>query len=327
MNQDNKSRNLFTLIIVVLFLVFSYYIIKSYFKDDTPSNTYVSGSFSFVYNNKQIDDKLMYDETRTVKVVKNKNYTASTNDVKSDLFIKLSKVNYYFDNVKLSIDSNYLDVYQIDNNVIRLVVLGNDLRYYSINVSILKNGEEVDISDKTWKSLGKSQLSVYPAQYYKVINDKYSLYVEYPFLLSKEKYPEKEYNKLISRVEKSIKIEDIDNSNYYFTYNSDIKLDDKITLKIKDLKLNTYSQELRDNYSLTKLVYYNQNNELITINEIDNLDKYLETVNVAGEHNYKDLSVKVLDNNTLIINNYLINYDRSVSDLDSFINGVLEIKE
>lgn len=327
MNQDNKSRNIFTLIIVVLFFVFSYYIIKTYFKEDIPSNLYVSGSFSFVFDQKQIDDKLMYDNVRTVKVVKDKNYTNSTLDVKGDLFLKTSKINYYFDNIKLSIDSNnYLDVYQVDNKVIRLVILGNDLNYYSINVSIVKNSETTDLSDKSWKHFEKSIMSIYPSQYYKVINDTYSVYVEFPSLLNKEKYSESEYNKLVNRVKKDIKIEEIESSNYYFTYNSNIKLDDKITLKIKDLKLDTYTQEKHDNYSLTKLIYYNQNGELVTINEIDNLDKYLETVNITGEYNYKDYNVKVLDNNTLILDKYLINYSNSTLNIDSFINGVLEIE-
>lgn len=327
MNQDNKSRNIFTIIIVVLFLVFSYYIIKSYFKDENKANTYVSGSFSFVYDNKKINDKLMYDEKRTVKVVKDKNYTETTNDIKSDLFLKLSKVDYYYDGIMLSIGDSFLDVYEINNKGIKLVVLGNDLKYYGINISILPNSEGIDINDKTWKKVDGKYLSIYPTQYYRVINDKYSLYVEYPFLLNKEKYSEKEYNKLISRVEESIKAEEIDNPNYYFAYSNDIKLDDKITLKLKFLRLDTYAQEKYENYSLTKLIYYNQNNELVTFSEIDNVDKYLETVNVIGEHNYKDYSVKVIDSNTLIISNYLINYSNNTSNIDSFIEGILEIKE
>ena len=326
MNQDNKSRNIFTIIIVVLFLVFSYYIIKSYFKDENKANTYVSGSFSFVYDNKKINDKLMYDEKRTVKVVKDKNYTETTNDIKSDLFLKLSKVDYYYDGIMLSIGDSFLDVYEINNKGIKLVVLGNDLKYYCINISILPNSEGIDINDKTWKKVDGKYLSIYPTQYYRVINDKYSLYVEYPFLLNKEKYSEKEYNKLISRVEESIKVEEVDNINYYFDYSNDIKLDDKITIKLKFLRLDTYAQEKNDNYLLTKIVYYNPNNELVTFSEIDNVDKYLETVNVIGEHNYKDYSVKVIDSNTLIISNYLINYNNSTSNLDSFINGVLEIE-
>ncbi len=327
MNQDNKSRNIFTIIIVVLFLVFSYYIIKSYFKDENKANTYVSGSFSFVYDNKKINDKLMYDEKRTVKVVKDKNYTETTNDIKSDLFLKLSKVDYYYDDIMLSIGDSFLDVYEINNKGIKLVVLGNDLKYYSINISILPNSEGIDINDKTWKKVDGKYLSIYPTQYYRVINDKYSLYVEYPFLLNKEKYSEKEYNKLISRVEESIKTEEVDNINYYFAYSNDIKLDDKITLKLKFLRLDTYAQEKNDNYLLTKIVYYNPNNELVTFSEIDNVDKYLETVNVIGEHNYKDYSVKVIDSNTLIISNYLINYSNNTSNIDSFIEGILEIKE
>ena len=326
MNQDNKSRNIFTIIIVVLFLVFSYYIIKSYFKDENKANTYVSGSFSFVYDNKKINDKLMYDEKRTVKVVKDKNYTETTNDIKSDLFLKLSKVDYYYDGIMLSIGDSFLDVYEINNKGIKLVALGNDLKYYSINISILPNSEGIDINDKTWKKVDGKYLSIYPTQYYRVINDKYSLYVEYPFLLNKEKYSEKEYNKLISKVEESIKAEEVDNINYYFAYSNDIKLDDKITIKLKFLRLDTYAQEKNDNYLLTKIVYYNPNNELVTFSEIDNVDKYLETVNVIGEHNYKDYSVKVIDSNTLIISNYLINYNNSTSNLDSFINGVLEIE-
>ena len=326
MNQDNKSRNIFTIIIVVLFLVFSYYIIKSYFKDENKANTYVSGSFSFVYDNKKINDKLMYDEKRTVKVVKDKNYTETTNDIKSDLFLKLSKVDYYYDGIMLSIGDSFLDVYEINNKGIKLVVLGNDLKYYCINISILPNSEGIDINDKTWKKVDGKYLSIYPTQYYRVINDKYSLYVEYPFLLNKEKYSEKEYNKLISKVEESIKAEEVDNINYYFAYSNDIKLDDKITIKLKFLRLDTYAQEKNDNYLLTKIVYYNPNNELVTFSEIDNVDKYLETVNVIGEHNYKDYSVKVIDSNTLIISNYLINYNNSTSNLDSFINGVLEIE-
>ncbi|MBR4830743.1 MAG: hypothetical protein IKZ96_03145 [Bacilli bacterium] len=331
MNQDNKSRNIFTLIVVVLFLIFSYYLIKSFFEEKTPDNTYTPGSFSFVFNTNEIDDKLMYDENRTVKVVKNSNYTDATGDIKSKLFLKSSKIDYYFDSIKISIDNkDYIDVYRIDKDSIRLVILGTDLNYYKIDLYIGINTDEMDINDKSWKDLGKNIACIYPCQYYKVINDKYSIFIEFPKVINEEKYPKEEYNKLVNKIKKIVRIEEINNESYYVLYNSDIKLNDNVTLLLKDKKIDTYYSKMNSDYSLTYLSYYNQNNELININEIDNIDNYLKTVNVVGEFNYKDYNVKSLDNNSIIIEidnkYYLINNNRNISDLNTYLDGILEIE-
>lgn len=331
MNQDKKSRNIFTLIVVVLFLVFSYYLIKSYFEENTPDNIYLPGSFSFVFNTNEIDDKLMYDENRTVKVVKNSNYTDATGDIKGKLFLKSSKMEYYFDSIKISIDNkDYIDVYRINKDTIRLVVLGTDLNYYKIDLYIGINTDEMDINDKSWKDLGKNISCIYPCQYYKVINDKYSIFIEFPKVINEEKLSKEEYNKLVNKIKKIVRIEEVNNDSYYVLYNSNIKLNNNVTLLLKDKKIDTYYSKMNSDYSVTYLSYYNQNNELININEIDNIDNYLKTVNVVGEYIYKDYNVKSLDNNSIIIEidnkYYLINNNRNISDLNTYLDGILEIE-
>lgn len=334
MNQDTKSRNIFTLFIVVLFIIFSYYIVKSFFDDNKPSNIYNEGSFKFVYDMSSIDKKLMYDENRTVDTVMKFYYSKTTEDTdKEKIFLSPSKIDYYTNGLKLSIKKdNYLDVYKLGDGKIYLTVMGTDLQYYKVIVSINNNTEEIDVTDKSWKQNDSNQISLFPYFYYKVINDNYSVSIEFPALLNKDKYTKEVYDELVKKIKKIVSYEEIDNSsNYYLLDIDDIRINDKTKLLLKNSKIDSYYSKNYESYSLTTISYLNQNNEYITISEINNIDNYIGTVSITGEYNYKDYNIRIIDNTSIIIkiddNYYLINHsNKSISDIDSYLRGVLEIE-
>ena len=332
MEQEGKGKYFFTIFIFIVFVIFSYALVKSFFEEQVEESIYTEGNFRFIYNTKEINKKLMYDDNRTVGVVMNKNYTNKTNDIKSKLFIKPLNIDYYYDNIKLSIKkSDYLDVYMLDKDI-RLVILGSDLSYYKIRIGISENNELINMDKKGWQAAPKSIMSIYPNVYYKVINDKYNVFIELPGLLNEEKYPESEYKELKNKIISLIDVkEEPTTSNYYVINEDKIKLDNKTSLLLSDIKIDSYTSKKENNYSYTKLSYNNS----ISISEIDDIDNYLKEYDSYGSRStvdYKGYSVqKLVNDNSLLfeIDNkyYKISTNKSIDNIDSFIEGILEIKE
>ena len=365
MNVDKKTRNIFTLIVIGLFLVFSYVIVNSYYGETKTKKTLNhTGPFSFMYDISKINEKSlneMYDSTRTNKVVLDKNYTKVTNDVyKGKIFVNPTNIDYYFVNenngYKLSFKKeDYLTVNKFGDNdgVLNLIILGTDLKYYKIKISINKNTDKMDLNNKNWVKGEKSVSSIYVNNYYKVIDNNCNINIEFPSMTNEEKYSDSVFGRLIDKIEKSISIEPVNDIkyNYYLLTNDDIKLDKKTKLILSDKKERLYlsSSDSEYDYSLTVLTLIDSSDKYITIAEIDNFDNYCSYYDKVGyrkNYKYKDYNTWLVKNNgseyyggiIFEINKkyYLVNnmkYSQATLDnskIDEFINtyidGVLEIK-
>ena len=372
MDTNSKSKNIFTAIVLIIFIILSYAIVKSFFSDSKPKSLLGDDSnFSFVYDTKLLNDKTlneMYDDTRTNKVVINKNYGKATDDVKKGkLFLNPNKFEFYFSNTdeepkyyKLSIkNQDYLTIYKLNDskNVVNFVILGSDLKYYKISISINRNTSEMDAQDKTWKEIGKKDLSIYTNAYYKVIDDICHIELYLPTLYNEEKYSEEVITELRDKLEKSISIEEVDNYEYnYYSFDlENINLDNKTKLLLKDAKVYQYFSidDKTNKISYTSLTLIGDNQKLVNISDIDDIDKfnnYLDSEETRrNEYSYKGYNVNLLYNDKDVSKDgiiyssilfdidghyYLIttlNNEKKVNDsnidafIDNYINGILEI--
>ena len=291
MNNNTKNSKFITALIVIIFIVLAYALVKSFF-GDSPGNKNklrTGGSFNIVYDlDKEVLDD-MYDETRTYKVVLDTNYGKATKDIKKNkVYLSPSKMEYIFTNnsdnkknYKLTIDSEWLNVYKVDaiNNKLYFVVLGSDLKYYEVNISIKKNPEDVNLEEKSWVTLGKtSDLSIYDNSYYKVIDDVCCITLDLPVVFDKDKFTDKVYDNLRNKIIDSISIEEYQNyDNNYLKMNlKNIKLDNRVTLLLKNSKISQYysSNNIKTNISYTVIYLYNKSNNLVGIYDIDSIEEY-----------------------------------------------------
>ena len=367
--NSNKRNPLVSLFIFIIFIVFSYLIVKSFFKDDSGGGIVVSRSkaFVFVTNNELIkknhlDD--LYDETRTNKIVLDKNYAITTNDkVKGKLFLNPDKTELFFSNMdeepkyyKMTLDkSDFLIPYSFNENstIMNFAVLGSDLKYYKVSFSINENVEGMDIENKEWNELGTKLEGSYTNIYYKIIDEYCHLEMYLPVVYDESKYTEKVYNDLRDAVEKTITIEKLDSLDYgYFCFNTDdIKINDKVTLKLKDKQVFQYysknENDTKVSYTVISLI---TSNNVIMVYDIDDKDiynKYLDKENTRRkEYTYKDIKTYLLykDDNpnkyeSIIFDiddhYYMVSplkNDGNVEDnsielwINSVIDGILDIK-
>ena len=322
MNTDTKSKNFFTVFILIIFIILSYTIVKSFFGNSSSNNNNSfskDGTFSFVYDKELLEGKIldeMYDDNRTNKVVINKNYIKSSGDInKGKLFIKPSKMEYVFSNTgespkyyKMTIKKqDYLTLYNLNEkgNKINFLILGSDLKYYKISVFIGLNTEKMDINDKSWKKIEEKTLSVHPNIYYKVIDEKCNVGIELPVVFNEEKYSEERYNELRDKIEESISIEEINDfsSNYYSFDLDNIKINNNVTLLLKDSKIyQYYSKNDEENNISYTLITFIKDNGFVSFSDIDDIDKfksYLDNNSIrAKEVNYKNIKTYLLYNDS-----------------------------
>lgn len=345
MNNDGKSNKFITAFIIIVFLILSYTLVKSFFGESKPTSNSIyskDGSFSFIYDTKYLSDKelnKMYDETRTNKVVANKNYGKTTKDVvKGKLFLKPSNFYYVFSNAsknpkyyKLTIkDLDYISIYKVNEtkNYIYLAVLGTDLKYYIITMSINNNTDEINLEDKSWVNAGKVDLSAYDNAYYKVIDEVCNIQVIMPAVYNTDKYSKKTMDGLKDKIIDSISIESIDNFEYnYYSYDQDdIKLSDNITLLLKDSKMYQYysKNDEKNDISYTTITLI-KDNRFVLFTDIDDVDKYNKYLENNGytynEHDYKGIKAYTVYQNNKF-DSLLLNIDNHYYKVSSIENNL-----
>ena len=373
MNNDNKSRNIFTVLILVIFIILSYSIIKSFFGDITIKKVNhfdKDGSFTFLYDTKLLNKNFlneMYDENRTNKVVIDRNYSKTTGDIKvGKINLEASKLNYYFSNTaenpsyyQLTIKNiDYLKLYKVNEskNVMYFAILGSDLKYYTITMSINYNTDDMSVDNKEWVEYDKDVLGIYPNLYYKIIDDKCHIEMSLPILLNNEKYSKSIYVELRDKLEKSISIKSIDNYEYnYYSFDlKNVKLNNNVTLLLDNSKVYQYysKNDIKNDISYTAMVLLD-NNRYVSITEIDDFDKYSIFLEKNGykikEYNYTGIKAYLLysaisesndgaiytsilfdiDNNYYVItpigNNEITNNSLIDTWIDQTINNIIAI--
>ena len=340
--KDNKTNTVFTLIVIAIFLILSYSIVKSFFGDDSNNGKTFSknGSFRFILDDKELSDKnlkAMYDENRTNKVVMDKNYIKATGDEnKGKLFLNPNSIEYYFTNApengtyyKLTIkDANVLNLYRLNDKdlYMHFAVLGSDLKYYSMTISINEVTDDMDKDDKEWKRMGSINMSVQTNAYYKLIDDKCCIQIIFPTVYDESKFLDDSYNKLVKKVEDSISIEEIKDFEYnYYKFDvNNIKLSDKATLLTKDGKLFQYYPKSNDSYSYTTVTFITKD-KAVSVSEIDNADNYKLYQQNNGytmkEYDYNGIETYLITHDGTNIESFVFNIDNTYYEIKSLVAG------
>ena len=351
MNNSGKNSKFITICIIGLFLILSYSLVKSFFNDGTSKGVAFSkdGSFNFIYDVSLLSKENLeakYDSNRTNEVVINMNYSKTTGDnYKGKLLLNPSNIDYYFINsvdnpkyYKLSLkDIKYLNLYSLNqkDNVISFAILGSDLKYYTMNIYVGLKDDKMDLSDKEWKENGKSNLSIYPNTFYKVIDDKVAIHLELPSVYNESKITESIYEELKNKIMNSISVEETKefNTNYANLDNKNIKLNDNATLLVKDTNIIQYysTTDKTSGLSFTTATYI-KDNSLISFSELDDKDKfesYIKSNNYKlKDYNYNGISTMLIyDDNSISSDG--IKYDSFVFNINDtyYLIGSLTNKE
>lgn len=328
MNKSEKNSKIVTIFLVVVFLILSYSLVKSFFgKSTNEENVFTGKSFSFVYDTRLLSEEnlnKMYDSTRTNKVVMKRNYERlTTNPGNGKINLKTNNLEFYFSNenvepiyYKLTFkDIDYLNIYSINekNNAIKFALLGSDLKYYDLTISIGKMNDTIDKTSTDWKEAEKSKIALYPNNFYKVLDDYCYVNVLLPDALNEVKITELVYDELKEKVLSSISIEKVDGSNIYYKVDKNIKLSNKVTLLVKDNNIIQYYylKEETKNVALMNISFIKDNNVTVFA-EIEDINTYNIYLDNAGykrkEYNYKGFDTYLIYNDESITSNG-IKYD------------------
>ena len=335
--KTEKNSKFITIFIIGVFLILSYSLIKGFFGESTNEENVFAGNkkFSFIYDTRLLSDKnldKMYDSTRTNRVVMKKNYERITGNPKKSLInLNVNNIDFYFSNgneeptyYKLSLkDIDYLNVYSINekNNAIKFLILGSDLKYYNLSISINKLTENMDKTNKEWQVAEKSRVSLYPNNYYKVVDDYCYIDLLLPDALNEVKITELIYKELKEKILSSISVEKVEGNNISYKVDSkNIKLSDNITLLVKDNKIFQYYYLKDDSIDVSLMtIGFIKDNNVIVFAEIEDIDKYNAYLDSSGykkkEYNYKGLEISLIYNDESITSNG-IKYDSFIIKID-----------
>ena len=337
MNNNTNNSKFITLFIIALFIIFSYAIIKGFFNENRNPIHTKDKDFNFIYDiellNKDNLDKL-YDETRTNRVVIKKNYERTTgNPGNNKIKLNTSNIDYIFSNgaetptyYKLTLkDIDYLNIYSINesNSSIKMLILGTDLKYYNISLSILALNDKIDKNNKEWNAYEKNDVSIFPNELYKVVDDYCLINLNLPYAMNEAKIKESVFFDLKDKLTRSISIEKVNESstNYYSFDAKDINLSKNIKLKIKDNKVNNYFYRHDDNSNISlTLISFIKGDRVISLSEIEDKEIFNSYIDNYGfkrkEYNYRGNNITLLYLDNKVSNEGII-YDSIIFDIDN----------
>lgn len=216
------------------------------------------------------------------------------------------------------------DVKNISSKM-KFYVLGNDLNFYNVNLSIDKKTSDVELDDGNWKTVSNEKDGKFYLNSYYPINSNYCLHIEFPTTIAEESwndmneatknhyksnfpYDEKDLEELAESVTSLVSLKKINDSNTTdkLTINvelDDIKLDNNTTVLMNTMKMISWHSGAEDVASSklsrgdTVIIAYNTNGGKTTLTEYNaskNMDDYFSITNIElKEYNYEGKDIYI----------------------------------
>lgn len=194
-----------------------------------------------------------------------------------------------------------------------LYVLGNDLHFYRIELTLRRKKEKDQFNEDGWKIVQESMkfdTSYTTITAYLPVGEEYCLTLTFPYAGEEEEIKNpKQVLELAKKVTNVISIKSIDEnekfSNVYFNIlEDDIKLENIATIHLNKMNCRFWHSgpdSIVGNMPSTPIIkFYNDKEELLTLHEFLSIDDYsfymLSDYDISSDYNYKGHNITIFRN-------------------------------